>query len=36
LHTRTTYDADVDAMYIYLTDKAVAKTVRVSSRVAGL
>jgi uncharacterized protein YuzE len=31
---RTTYDADVDAMYIYLTDKPVAKTVRVSSRVA--
>lgn len=31
---RTTYDADVDAMYIYLTDKTVAKTVRVSSRVA--
>jgi uncharacterized protein YuzE len=31
---RTTFDAAADAMYIYLTEKPVHKTVRVSSRVA--
>ena len=30
---RVTYDRDADAMYIYLTEKVVAKTVTVSSRV---
>jgi uncharacterized protein YuzE len=30
---RVTYDQDADAMYIYLSEKDVAKTVRVSSRV---
>jgi len=31
---RTTYDPEVDAMYIYLTEQPVETTVRVSSRVA--
>lgn len=31
---QTTYDAEADALYIYLTEKPVDKTVRVSSRVA--
>ncbi len=31
---RTTFDPEADAMYIYLTDKPVDKTVSVSSRVA--
>jgi uncharacterized protein YuzE len=31
---RTTFDAVADAMYIYLTEKPVDRTVRVSSRVA--
>lgn len=30
---RTTYDASADAMYIYLNDRTVDRTVRVSSRV---
>jgi uncharacterized protein YuzE len=30
---RITYDKDADAMYIYLSEKEVAKTVRVSNRV---
>jgi uncharacterized protein YuzE len=31
---RSTYDPEADAMYIYLTDKPVDRTVRVSDRVA--
>jgi len=30
---RITYDNEADAMYIYLNDREVAKTVRVSDRV---
>lgn len=31
---RTTFDAVADAMYIYLTERQVARTVRVSNRIA--
>jgi uncharacterized protein YuzE len=31
---RTSYDAEADAMYIYLNDRPVDRTVRVSGRVA--
>lgn len=31
---RTTFDADADAMYIYLSERPVARTVRVSNRIA--
>ena len=31
---RTTFDAQADALYIYLSEKPVARTVRVSNRIA--